>query len=62
MNNPSKLLNPYEVSKLLGVSIDTLAVWRCTKRYPLPYVRVGRSIRYRLDDVEEFLNSRTIKA
>lgn len=55
------LLTPIEVSALLGVTVDTLSVWRCTHRYPaLKYIKVGRSIRYRSEDVENFINSRTV--
>jgi excisionase family DNA binding protein len=53
------LLNPVEVAELLNVSVGTLAVWRCTKRYPLSYVKVGRSVRYRIEDVESFVNARS---
>jgi len=48
------LLTPREVADRLGVSTTTLSTWRCTKRYPLPYVKVGRLVRYRLADVEDF--------
>ena len=53
-----KLLTPKEVAEILGISVETLNVWRSTKRYPLPYVKSGRLIRYRRPDVEEFINSR----
>ena len=52
------LLTKEEVSKILGISIGTLAVWRTTKRYNLPYVKTGRLIRYRKEDVQAFINSR----
>ena len=55
-----ELLNPRETSEILGVSVGTLAVWRCTNRYPLPYVKVGRVVRYRYGDVLDFLDSQTI--
>ena len=48
------LLTPQDVADRLGVSTTTLATWRCTKRYPLTYVKVGRLVRYRLADVEDF--------
>lgn len=48
------LLTPQEVANRLGVSTTTLATWRCTKRYPLPYVKVGRLVRYRQADVDAF--------
>jgi len=54
------LLNSKQVSNLLGVSIQTLAIWRCNKRYRLKYIKVGRYVRYRYADVMEFVDSRTI--
>jgi len=54
----NKLLTPSDVSELLGVSIGTLEVWRSTNRYHLPYIKVGRSVRYKRDDVREFIESR----
>ena len=48
------LMTPQDVSERLGVSITTLATWRCTKRYPLTYVKIGRLVRYRVADVEAF--------
>lgn len=56
----TKLLTPSEVAKLLGVAVETLNVWRATKRYPLPYVKAGRLVRYRQEDVQEFINSNTV--
>lgn len=55
-----KLLTPKEASDYLGVSEQTLAIWRCNKRYDLKYVKVGRYVRYRYGDVLEFVQSRTI--
>lgn len=48
------LLTPQHVADRLGVSTTTLSTWRCTKRYPLPYVKVGRLVRYRLADLDAF--------
>lgn len=55
---PEPLLTPQDVAARLGVSTTTLATWRCTKRYPLTYIKVGRLVRYRLADVETFEASR----
>lgn len=52
------LLTPQDVADRLGVSTTTLSTWRCTKRYPLTYVKVGRLVRYRVSDVEAFEVSR----
>ena len=55
---PQILLTPEQVAECLGVSVETLNVWRCTKRYNLPYVKAGRLVRYRRTDVEAFVTSR----
>ncbi len=55
---PEQLLTKEEVSSILGVSVGTLAVWRATKRYNLPYVKSGRLVRYRAEDVQAFIASR----
>lgn len=55
----SELLTPIQASEFLGVSEQTLAIWRSTKRYNLKYVKVGRHVRYRLHDLLLFLESRT---
>lgn len=56
--NNSRLLTPVDVSEMLSVSVETLNVWRTTRRYPLPYVKVGRLVRYRAADVDSFINRR----
>jgi predicted DNA-binding transcriptional regulator AlpA len=58
MLKTNPLLTPKDVATRLGVSITTLATWRCTKRYALTYVKIGRLVRYRLADVEAFETSR----
>jgi excisionase family DNA binding protein len=55
----SKLLTPEQVAELLSVTTHTLAVWRCEGRYPLPYIKTGRLVRYREEDVLKFIESRT---
>lgn len=53
------LMTPEEVAEYLGLEVETLNVWRCTKRYNLPYTKIGRLVRYRPEDVEAFIASRT---
>lgn len=57
--NPPLTINDKEAASVLEVKPGTLSVWRSTGRYPLPYVKVGRSVRYRLDDLAQFIASRT---
>jgi len=57
MNN--KLLTRKEAAKFLGLSEGTLAVWKVTKRYPLPLIKVGRLVKYRESDLIQFLDKMT---
>ncbi|MDD2840702.1 MAG: helix-turn-helix domain-containing protein [Rickettsiales bacterium] len=60
MNNIPKinhLLTRKQAAEFLGVKENTLAVWSCNKRYKLPYIKIGRLIKYRLDDLEAFIEN-----
>lgn len=52
------LLTPNQVADYLGIDEQTLAVWRCTKRYKLAYIKTGRLVRYKLEDLNDFLDNR----
>ncbi len=54
----SDLLTRKQAAKYLGVSEQTLAVWKCTKRYALPVVKVGRLAKYRKSDLDDFITGR----
>jgi excisionase family DNA binding protein len=51
----TQLLTATEAARRLRVTYGTLAVWRCTHRKNLPYVRFGRKIYYRSQDLETFI-------
>jgi excisionase family DNA binding protein len=55
-----RLLTPTQAAEMLGVNEQTLAVWRSQGRYDLPYVRVGRCVRYKLSDVEQWIAMNTV--
>ncbi|MGH8558643.1 MAG: helix-turn-helix domain-containing protein [Methylococcales bacterium] len=55
----SKLLHPLEVARELGVSQGTLNIWRCVGRYDIPYIKIGRLVRYRAGDIKAFVARRT---
>jgi len=59
---PSRLLTRCEAAVYLGVQPQTLASWAVTGRYGLPLVKVGRSVRYRVADLEAWLSARTVGA
>jgi excisionase family DNA binding protein len=54
------LLTREQAANYLGVKTSTLAVWACTKRYNLPFVKIGRLCKYRLNVLEEFVERNTI--
>jgi excisionase family DNA binding protein len=55
---PDRLLGPEEVAAFLGVPLRTIYRWRSRHEGPRGY-RVGRHVRYRLDDVELWLADRS---
>jgi hypothetical protein len=48
-----------DAAEVLGVKPSTLSVWRSTGRHNLPYMKVGRLVRYRLSDLAKFLAEST---
>jgi len=54
-NIQDKLLNRKEASKFLGIQENTLAVWATNKRYKLPFYKVGRLVKYKISDLEKFI-------
>ena len=56
----TKLLTRLEAAEFLGITAGTLAVWACTKRYPLKYIKVGRLVKYREADLMDFLDLMTM--
>ena len=53
------LLTQAQAAEILGVTPGTLSVWRCTKRYNIPYIKVGRLVKYRKSALDAFLDRRT---
>lgn len=64
MNMKTQYLSPKEASNFLGVSVNLLQKWRA-QGVGIPYVKLGEStssiIRYSLDDLIEYVNSKKIK-
>lgn len=53
----TNLLTAKQTAESLGVTVGTLALWRCTARYPLPYVKIGRRVMYREQDISNFIEN-----
>ncbi|WP_206022321.1 helix-turn-helix domain-containing protein [Billgrantia bachuensis] len=48
-------ISPEEAGKIVRAKPGTLAVWRSTKRYPLPYYKSGRAVLYRRSECLAFV-------
>ena len=53
-----EFLTERQTAKLLGLAVRTLQLWRYQKRGPR-YVKLGGAVRYRLEDLERFIEAGT---
>lgn len=53
------LLDETQAAQYLNVEARTLAVWRSTGRYDLPFVKIGRCVRYKKSDLDTWIEKRT---
>ena len=58
--NPPRYLTERQVSEITGRALSTLRNDRMHRR-GLPYVKLGRSVRYNLEEVLSFMESRKIE-
>jgi hypothetical protein len=58
---PHQLLTREEAAAYLNIKPQTLAVWHTTRRYNLPVIKVGRSVRYLLADLERFVQKSRVE-
>ncbi|MBK6907605.1 MAG: helix-turn-helix domain-containing protein [Rhodocyclaceae bacterium] len=54
-----ELLDEKVAAQILGVTPGTLQVWRSTGRYGIPFIKVGRLVRYRRSALNHWIDSRT---
>ena len=52
---PSSFLTEREVASVLGIQHKTLTTWRYTRAVDLPYLKVGKAVRYRVADIKGFI-------
>ncbi|HJV26322.1 MAG TPA: helix-turn-helix domain-containing protein [Aromatoleum sp.] len=53
------LLDERAAADLIDVAPGTLSVWRSTGRYNLPFIKIGRKVRYRRGDLLAWMEART---
>jgi len=56
----NQLLDSKQAAQYLGIKPNTLAVWACTKRCNLPYIKVGRLRKYKAADLDDFINNNRV--
>lgn len=59
-SNLPNLLCREQAAEYLGVKPRTLDVWASTHRYNLKFIKVGRLAKYRIEDLDDFLDRRTV--
>ena len=55
----AELLDDKAAAALLDVAVGTLSVWRSTGRYNLPFLKIGRKVRYRRSAIDAWMAART---
>lgn len=49
-----------QAAQYLSISVKCLEKWRSLREGP-PYVKLGRSVRYRRDDLDTYMTQRLVK-
>ena len=58
LSTAAALLTPEQAAAHLDVEVQTLAQWRSSGRHSLPYLKIGRNVRYRKSDLDAWLEKR----
>lgn len=58
MSEPKKLVKTEAAAKYVGLAPGTLEVDRSTGRINIPYYKIGGAVRYDMNDLDKFLDSR----
>lgn len=59
MSVESKLLSPEDLAQFLQVPLQTIYGWRYQRKGP-PAIKVGKHLRFRRADVEQWLDELTL--
>lgn len=57
LTSHSTLLTERQAAALLGISPATLQRWRSTGAVRLGFVKLGKAVRYRADDLRQFVEA-----
>jgi predicted DNA-binding transcriptional regulator AlpA len=59
MNTEKQYINEHEAARMTGLSVSTLRMHRYLSK-GLPYIKVGRSVRYDPERVQEYMQAREV--
>jgi excisionase family DNA binding protein len=59
--NADMLINTEKAAELLSIPAATLTKWRSTGQVKIPFVKIGRQIKYRTTDLKSFIESSTVR-
>lgn len=62
INSKPKHLTPDEAAEILRVKKQTLAMWRCTKKEAIPYLKIGGKVFYREQDLVDWMDKKRVAA
>lgn len=54
-----QLLTRKQVADILGIKEKTLANWKSTGCHNLPHIKIGKLVRYKISELEKFLEKGT---
>ncbi|EIC19839.1 helix-turn-helix domain-containing protein [Thiorhodovibrio frisius] len=62
MNNSEEnfLLDTKQAAAYLNISPSTLETWRVRKTCIIPYLKLGKSVRYRKQDLDSYIESMVV--
>ncbi len=58
--NDDVLATPEEASALIKINAGTLQKWRSTGENNIPFVKIGRSVRYRVTDLKAYVERHVV--
>jgi len=54
-----RFLNVEELAEYLGISTNTVYAWVCQRK--IPYLKIGKLVKFDLTKIEQWLDKKTVK-
>lgn len=58
--NDDVLATPEEAAQLIKIAESTLQKWRSTGENNIPFVKIGRSVRYKVSDLKAYVDRHVV--